>query len=135
MYALTPKVLRSNLDKNSKKYVLIGYGNTIMHYRLWDPDSRKTIIAINVVFNENGTTAASTLDPPHGEPLIEEEVQMLTEYRTNSSTGARETTQNIELMLEIDSEGHKHRNSKANNSTVTIPCSGADSGAIPKASM
>ena len=78
---------------------------------------------------------ASALNPPHSEPLIEEEVQILTEHRTNSSTGAREATQNVKLMLEIDSEGYKHRNSKANNSTVMILCLGADSGAIPEASI
>ena len=60
---------------------------------------------------------------------------MLIEHRTNSSTGAREATQNVELMSEIDSEGHEHRNSEANNSTVMIPHSGADSEAIPEVSM
>ena len=65
---------------------------------------------------------------------MEEEVQMLTEHRTNSSTGARETIQNVKLMLEINSEGHKYRNSEANNSTVMILHSGADSEAISKAS-
>src|SRR5437667_4821335 len=59
---------------------------------------------------------------------------MLTEHRTNGSTGAREATQNDELMSEIDLEGHEHRNSEANNSTVAILCSGADSGAVPEVS-
>ena len=79
--------------------------------------------------------AASALDPPHSEPLMEEKVQMLIEHRTNSSTGAREATQNVKLMSEIDLEGHEHRNSEANNSTVVILCSGADLEAIPEASI
>ena len=90
---------------------------------------------MNVVFNKNGMIAASTLDPSHGKPLMEEEVQMLTEYRINSSTRAREATQNVELMLEINSEGYKHRNSEANNRTVTIPYSEADLEAIPEVSI
>ena len=60
---------------------------------------------------------------------------MLTEYRTNSSTRAREATQNVELMLKTNSEGYKYRNSKVNNSTVMILCLGVDLEAISEVSI
>ena len=60
---------------------------------------------------------------------------MLTEHRTNDFIGAQEATQNVELMSEIDLEGHEHRNSEANNSTVTILHPEADSEAISEASI
>ena len=60
---------------------------------------------------------------------------MLTEHRTNNFIRAQKATQNVELMSEINLEGHEHRNSEANNSTVTILHSGADSGAILEVSV
>src|SRR5947208_12835029 len=75
-YALTPKALRNKLQENSRKCTLIGYGNTAVHYRLWDSDKREVFTATNVIFNEQEFTAIKALGQDNdNEALLEEEVQ------------------------------------------------------------
>jgi len=75
-YALTPKEHRNGGDKlykNSQKCIMLGYGETATHYRLWDPESKRVITATHVKFNEDQATASSMLEPdPDEEPLAED---------------------------------------------------------------
>ena len=54
---MMPKEKRDKMDANSQKMVLIGYGNTAAHYRLWNPRLNKVITATKVIFNEAAKTA------------------------------------------------------------------------------
>src|SRR6266487_189799 len=45
---------RRKLDDKSEKYIFIGYDENSKGYKLYNPDTGKTIISRNVVFNEEG---------------------------------------------------------------------------------
>ena len=49
-YVFVPKENRVKLDSHTKKMNLIGYCDN--GYRLWDPHTRKIVLARNVIFNE-----------------------------------------------------------------------------------
>lgn len=49
-YAYMPNVLRSKLDPNSRKCIMVGYA--VHGYRLWDIEEEKIITARDVVFKE-----------------------------------------------------------------------------------
>ncbi|GKV05988.1 hypothetical protein SLEP1_g17933 [Rubroshorea leprosula] len=58
-YVWMPKEKRTNVDKNSKRYIFLGYEIGTKGYRLWDPTARNLIISQDVVCNEEvfqGTT-------------------------------------------------------------------------------
>jgi hypothetical protein len=46
------KEKRSKLDMKSQKYILMGYGDNVKVYRLYNPFSRTVIISKNVIFHE-----------------------------------------------------------------------------------
>lgn len=43
---------KSKLDNKSEKYIFIGYDSNSKGYKLYNPNSRKTIINQDVIFNE-----------------------------------------------------------------------------------
>ena len=47
-----PDEKRSKLDDKSEKYIFIGYDANSKGYKLYNPDTRKTVISRNVVFDE-----------------------------------------------------------------------------------
>ncbi|CAJ2633694.1 unnamed protein product [Trifolium pratense] len=49
-----PDEKRSKLDEKSEKYIFIGYDANSKGYKLYNPDTGKTIISRNVVFDEEG---------------------------------------------------------------------------------
>ncbi|KAK2456950.1 putative mitochondrial protein [Trifolium repens] len=53
-HAHVPDEKRSKLDDKSEKYIFIGYDNNSKGYKLYNPDTRKTVISRNVVFDEEG---------------------------------------------------------------------------------
>ncbi|KAG7553295.1 hypothetical protein ISN45_Aa06g038290 [Arabidopsis thaliana x Arabidopsis arenosa] len=53
-HAHVPDEKRSKLDDKSEKYIFIGYDNNSKGYKLYNPDTKKTIISRNVVFDEEG---------------------------------------------------------------------------------
>ena len=77
-YALTPTEHRDKLEENSQKCIMLGYGKTATHYRLWDPESRRVITATNVEFNENKDTADSMPEP--NELPMEEACGIVTDH-------------------------------------------------------
>jgi hypothetical protein len=53
-HAHVPDEKRSKLDDKSEKYIFIGYDSNSKGYKLYNPDTGKTIISRNVVFDEEG---------------------------------------------------------------------------------
>ncbi|CAL9218311.1 unnamed protein product, partial [Arabidopsis halleri] len=53
-HAHVPDEKQSKLDDKSEKYIFIGYDNNSKGYKLYNPDTKKTIIRRNVVFDEEG---------------------------------------------------------------------------------
>ncbi|GAU34810.1 hypothetical protein TSUD_394360 [Trifolium subterraneum] len=53
-HAHVPAEKRSKLDDKSEKYIFIGYDGNSKGYKLYNPDTGKTIISRNVVFDEEG---------------------------------------------------------------------------------
>ncbi|GAU35304.1 hypothetical protein TSUD_389290 [Trifolium subterraneum] len=53
-HAHVPYEKRSKLDDKSEKYIFIGYDGNSKGYKLYNPDTGKTIISRNVVFDEEG---------------------------------------------------------------------------------
>ncbi|GAU49327.1 hypothetical protein TSUD_136420 [Trifolium subterraneum] len=53
-HAHVPDEKRSKLDHKSEKYIFIGYDGNSKGYKLYNPDTGKTIISRNVVFIEEG---------------------------------------------------------------------------------
>ncbi|KAK2411591.1 putative mitochondrial protein [Trifolium repens] len=53
-HAHVPDEKRSKLDDKSEKYIFIGYNNNSKGYKLYNPDTGKTIISRNVIFDEEG---------------------------------------------------------------------------------
>ena len=61
-YNLTPKEYHEHkLGENGRKCILIGYGKTTTHYRLWDSENNKVITATHIDFHENADTKAASL--------------------------------------------------------------------------
>ncbi|CAJ2640870.1 unnamed protein product [Trifolium pratense] len=53
-HAHIPDEKRSKLDDKSEKYIFIGYDANSKGYKLYNPDTGKTIISRNVIFDEEG---------------------------------------------------------------------------------
>jgi len=51
-YVHVPNEKRSKLDDKSEKYIFIGYDSNSKGYKLYNPNSGKTIINQDVIFNE-----------------------------------------------------------------------------------
>jgi hypothetical protein len=77
-YALINKNLQDKLEQNSRKTIFIGYGKTASHYRLWDPETRRVVIATDVAFDE-GSIGTVSLEPMSTEESLEEEPKKSTD--------------------------------------------------------
>jgi hypothetical protein len=51
-YVHVPNENRSKLDKKAKKCIFIGYKVGVKGYKIWNPDTRKTVYSRDVVFRE-----------------------------------------------------------------------------------
>jgi hypothetical protein len=49
-YVHVPNENRSKLDKKAKKCIFIGYKDGVKGYKLWNPETKKTIYSRDVVF-------------------------------------------------------------------------------------
>jgi hypothetical protein len=84
-YNLTPKErCEHKLGENSKKSILIGYGETATYYRLWDSKSNRIFIAMHIDFNEKvDTQATGLLDQSNdNEPMEREHYSEFNSYET-----------------------------------------------------
>ncbi|CAH1378632.1 unnamed protein product, partial [Tenebrio molitor] len=89
-----PKEKRRKWDKKAGKVYLVGYSDNIKGYRLYDPESRKIIVARDVVVMENvsdnSTTATLVEDKEQPEP--EDEMTSESEDSLNESSASIDTT-------------------------------------------
>ncbi|KAG6409646.1 hypothetical protein SASPL_127687 [Salvia splendens] len=53
-YAHVPDQKMSKLEDKSKPFIFIGYDSNTKGYKLYDPTSQKTMISIDVEFDEEG---------------------------------------------------------------------------------
>nr|KYP66220.1 Retrovirus-related Pol polyprotein from transposon TNT 1-94 [Cajanus cajan] len=100
-----PDEKRSKLDDKSEKYIFIGYDANSKGYKLYNPDSRKTIISRNVVFDEEGEWDWSTNCEDHTFfPCVEEDdveqQQQPQETPTTPPTSPNTTLQDYESSSE-----------------------------------
>jgi hypothetical protein len=51
-YVDVPKENRSKLDKKAEKCIFIGYKDGVKGYKLWNPETKKTVYSQDVVFRE-----------------------------------------------------------------------------------
>ncbi|GAU31151.1 hypothetical protein TSUD_315750 [Trifolium subterraneum] len=80
---------RSKLDDKSEKYIFIGYDGNSKGYKLYNPDTGKTIISRNVVFDEEGEwdwTWRSSNEDCNFFPEFEEEASREVQQVPNSPT-------------------------------------------------
>ncbi|CAA7045430.1 unnamed protein product [Microthlaspi erraticum] len=73
-HAHVPDEKRSKLDNKSEKYIFIGYDANSKGYKLYNPETKKTIISRNVIFDEEGEWDWRSNDEDYNFfPHIEEE--------------------------------------------------------------
>jgi hypothetical protein len=51
-YVHVPKENRSKLDKKAEKCIFIGYKDGVKGYKLWNPETKKTVYSRDVVFRK-----------------------------------------------------------------------------------
>jgi hypothetical protein len=107
-----PKEKRRKWDKKAGKMYLVGYSDNIKGYRLYDPESRKIIVARDVVVMENvsdnSTTATLIEDKEQPEP---EEV---------SELDSTDVEDNVNDVTYIPSEMTSESEDSLNESSASI---------------
>jgi hypothetical protein len=107
-----PKEKRRKWDKKAGKMYLVGYSDNIKGYRLYDPESRKIIVARDVVVMENvsdnSTTATLVEDTEQPEP---EEV---------SELDSTDVEDNVNDVTYIPSEMTSESEDSLNESSASI---------------
>lgn len=61
-YVHIPKIARTKFDSKAEKVIFIGYDGYSTNYRLYNPNTRKVIVARDVTFNERNITGALVND-------------------------------------------------------------------------
>nr|KYP40501.1 Retrovirus-related Pol polyprotein from transposon TNT 1-94 [Cajanus cajan] len=100
-----PDEKRSKLNDKSEKYIFIGYDANSKGYKLYNPDSKKTIISQNVMFDEEGEWDWSTNCEDHtffpcAEEDDVEQQQQPQETPTTPPTSPNTTLQDYESLSE-----------------------------------
>jgi hypothetical protein len=67
-YVHVPKENRSKLDKKAEKCIFIGYKYGVKGYKLWNPETKKTIYSRDVVFREVKDVSKEEFLPTQDEP-------------------------------------------------------------------
>jgi hypothetical protein len=67
-YVHVPKENRSKLDKKLEKCIFIGYKDGVKGYKLWNPETKKTIYIRDVVFREVKYVSKQEFLPTQDEP-------------------------------------------------------------------
>jgi hypothetical protein len=67
-YAHVPKENRSKLDNKDEKCIFIGYKDGVKGYKLWNPETKKTIYSQDVVFREVKDVSKQEFPPTQDEP-------------------------------------------------------------------
>ena len=75
-YVHVPDETRTKLDDKSKKFILIGYDSSSKGYKLYNPNTKKTVISRDVEFDEEGHWEFGKPDETYNfNPYIEEDMQ------------------------------------------------------------
>jgi hypothetical protein len=67
-YVHVPKENRSKLDKKAEKCILIGYKDGVKGYKLWSPETKKTVYSRDFVFREVKVVSNQEFLPRQDEP-------------------------------------------------------------------
>jgi hypothetical protein len=67
-YVHVPKENRSKLDNKDEKCIFIGYKDGVKGYKLWNPETKKTIYSRDVVFREVKDVSKKEFPPTQDEP-------------------------------------------------------------------
>jgi hypothetical protein len=67
-YVHVPKENRSKLDKKAKKCIFIGYKDGVKGYKLWNPETKKTVYSRDVVFKKVKDVSKQEFLPRKEEP-------------------------------------------------------------------
>jgi hypothetical protein len=67
-YVHVPKENRSKLDKKVEKCIFIGYKDGVKGYKLWNPETKKTVYSRDVVFREVKDVSKQELLPMQDKP-------------------------------------------------------------------
>ena len=71
-----PDETRTKLDDKSKKFIFIGYDSSSKGYKLYNPNTKKTVISRDVEFDEEGHWDFGKPDETYNfNPYIEEDMQ------------------------------------------------------------
>lgn len=95
--AHVPKEKRLKWDKKSKKHILVGYGDAVKGYRLYDPETKDVIMARNVVIIEevsNVNSCGSVDEVEESEPVGEDDLEI--------------SIQEADILSELESDNHQH---------------------------
>lgn len=60
-YMHVPKQFRKKLDAKAKKVILVGYQGESSNYRLFNPDTMRVSVSMNVTFNEKKVCCVSSV--------------------------------------------------------------------------
>jgi hypothetical protein len=67
-YVHVPKENRSKLDNKAEKCIFIGYKDGVKGYKLWNPETKKTVYSRDVVFREVKDVSKQEFPPTQDEP-------------------------------------------------------------------
>jgi hypothetical protein len=67
-YVHVPKETRSKLDNKAEKCIFVGYKDGVKGYKLWNPETKKTIYSRDVVFREVKDVSKHEFPPTQDEP-------------------------------------------------------------------
>jgi hypothetical protein len=67
-YVHVPKETRSKLDNKAEKCIFVGYKDGVKGYKLWNPETKKTIYSRDVVFREVKDVSKQEFPPTQDEP-------------------------------------------------------------------
>jgi hypothetical protein len=111
-----PKEKRRKWDKKADKMYLVGYSENIKGYRLYDPESRKIIVARDVVVMKNVSDDSTTyiFIEYKEQPEPEEDSQL---DSTNVENNVNDVT-NIPSEMTSESEGSLYESSTSVDTTA-----------------
>jgi hypothetical protein len=82
-YVHVPKENRSKIDKKDEKCIFVGYKYGVKGYKLWNPDTKKTVYSRDVVLKEVRDSSKHEFLPRPEEP---EKIELVLDYAKSESS-------------------------------------------------